>query len=270
MEILANKLISSVQKTQLNVQQQKFKFFAPSKTAEKEIDETQLKHILDILSMVYPEKSQNYESEYNSIKSYISYLVTTSVSDNSAERLQILYQGLDALKTVPINAKHNTLQLLLLLSVHKEEQTSQIRPTPLPYSDGTQTFSLYSDNYFDIVPSENTLLYSNTMQLESTSGSNYSIDSGYFSLPSLPILKTNTDKNSSVLTNPNAQSILSRYSGNLYYIKNNTIGIAISPIAYLQPYFLSYRYLPIQSIISFHVSTERLKSRAFLAKETPS
>ena len=220
MEILAKKLFNSVQPIQSNLRQQKFLFFTPSKTAENEINETELKRILDILSLENTEKSQieatdqNEESEYKSIKNYISYLVTTRVNEKSAKRLGIILEGLDSLTTVPLNAKHNTLQLLLLLSIPKKEQNSQTRPVPLPYSDGTQTFSLYADNYFDVIPSDNNLLFSNTKQLENNSASNISLDSGYFSLPSLPSMKYNGDKKQSILDNPNAHSILSKYSGN--------------------------------------------------------
>ena len=224
MEIFAKKLFNSVQPLQSNANR-KFLFFTPSKTADEEINETQLKSILDILSKAdkpgIVEIDPNDDSEYKSIKSYISYLVTTRINEKSAERLGILFEGLDSLKTVPIIAKHNTLQLLLLLSAPKEEQNNQMRPAPLPYSDGTQTYSLYADNYFDAVSSENNLLYSNTTQLESKSESNFSLDSGYFSLPSLPNLKTNENMKKSNLDNPNAQSILSRYSGKIIYLLNS-------------------------------------------------
>lgn len=210
MEDLVGKLIRSVEPKQQNVAPKMFTFFTSSKEIETNIPLEKILAILITESDISKEEDEiEFEnSEYNQLKSYLSYLTTKYSNGKSTERVSILFKGLDKLQTVSVHCKLAMLKSLLLLSESGMGTTNYNRPNPLPYSNGTQTFSLYTDDYFDNIPSKNQMLYSNTSQLENI-GSNLSLDSGYFSLPSLP-----STRDKKLSETPDFHSVLSKYSGN--------------------------------------------------------
>ena len=211
MEELVRNLIRSVEPKQPNVAPRMFTFFTSSEKTETNIPYEKILEILITESDISKKKDEieSENSEYNHLKCYLSYLISKYSNGKSTERVSILFEGLDKLPTVSIHNKLAMLKSLLLLSESRVGTTNYKRPDPLPYSNGTQAFSLYSDDYFDNIPSKNQMLYSNTSQLDNI-GSNLSLDSGYFSLTCLP----NTSSDRKMSNEPQFHSVLSKYSGN--------------------------------------------------------
>ena len=201
MDSLAIKLVESIQPSHLHPNTlQKFAFFTPSKV-EAKIDESIIKKTLEILSnkndLNSTDKDEGIsdveESDYKPLKSYISFIMSTNTNAKSSNRVQVLYKALDNIDNLTLHVKHSFLKLLLILSTVSREQNQQFRPLPLPYSDGTLSFSMFSDKYFDKISPSNDLLFSTQPHLED-SESNFSMDSGSFSLPSLSDKKLYTNR----------------------------------------------------------------------------